>query len=473
MRWLFVFFLLAFASSAQSREVSFSWEPMEGASEYELQLSGIEDFTKPFITQKLQTPTFTSTLDPGKYFYRVRVIDQAKHPGKWSNIEPVIVASVGPELIKPAAGFETSYYEHLPEIEFTWKPTDLTAVYEIVIRDSTGTDVFHTTQDKTTYKNNFPAGEYTWQIRSMGKSPIPGRTPSFGDIPSDFSKSRNFKVTKNDLTKPILKTPLDKAKLMNHDSTFFSWTQDPHSHFADLNIESLDGEKTGSLKFDKIKDTSIKKTIEKSGRYRWSITSKEEATTPGVTSEYREFTVVDDPLFAGNYELELNSSYGTDTYLTNSSLQTYLPGQINQQSFSAGMHYGLSAGYYVFRSLGFFVSAREFPGTIENLGVNQKELDGQLRLRYGANGFFQEFWFGYRQMDIIEAENNPTSQAIDLVTTGPLFGTRLSAEVTSRFKIQATGFYYKPINYTSPQLAVVGPLTADVMGGSPWCEMEF
>lgn len=467
-----VLILLTLSISVQAREVSFSWEPMDGAQQYEIQLSASEDFTTPLKVQKLDSPAFSATLDPGKYFYRVRVIDKANHPGKWSNVAPVIVAPPAPDLIKPDSGYETSYYEHRPEIEFGWKAVDLTTMYEIVVKDSTGTEVVRTTLDKTTLKQSLPGGEYQWQVRSVGKSPIPGRN-SAADIPSEFSKPWTFKIKKNELDKPVLKTPADKAKVSNHDPIDFTWSQDSHSHFADLKIEELNTDKGENYIFPKLKDQSYKKTIEKGGTYRWSVLAKEDADTPGVSSETREFQVVEDPLFAGNYELELNMSYGTDTYLTTSSLQTMTSSSIEQQSFSAGMHYGLSAGYYVFRSLGFFVSAREAPVTVESLSTAQKELDGQLRLRFGANGFFQEFWFGYRSMDIIEAENNPTSQAMDISTTGPLGGTRISVEINPRLKIQGTGYYYKPLSYSSAQQANLGPFNADVMGGSFGVKWNF
>jgi hypothetical protein len=474
MKWHIAFLLmLIFPLSSFGREVSFSWEPMEGASEYEIQVSKTDDFSKPFLSQKLQTPSISSLMDPGKYFYRVRVIDQKKHPGKWSNSATVTVASLAPELTKPATGYETSYYEHQPDIEFEWKAVDITATYEIVIVDGAGTEVTRTTVDKASYKGSLPAGDYQWQVRSMGKSPIPGRDASVEEVPSEYSKFWKFKITKISLSKPILKTPLASAKISNHTETDFSWSQDPHSHFADVNIEELDVDKPDNLKFDKLKDKDIKKTIEKPGHYRWSVTAKEEATTPGVTSDTRDFYVLKDSLFAGNYELELNMSYGRDVYNTNSSLQVQNPQQINQTSMAYGGHYGLSLGYYVFRGFGFFVSAREAPIATETLNTTQKELDAQMRFRFGANGFFQEFWFGYRQMDIIEAENIPTSNAIDLSTTGPLFGTRIGIDLPYRLKLVGTGYYYKPLNFSSAQLATLGPVNADVFGGSVGLKYNF
>jgi len=472
-----IFLLCALVSSlisalACAREVSFSWEPMEGATGYEIQVSKSEDFKVPYLTQKLEQPTFTSSMEPGKYFYRVRVIDQEQHPGKWSDAAPVKVASPAPELQKPVSGYETSYYEHPPEIDFGWKIADLTALYEIEIVDGAGQEVLHTTVDSNQLKHSLPEGDYQWQVRSLGKSPIPGREGS-EDIPSDYSKPWHFKITKNKIDKPELITPTAGAKLFNRTPINFSWSQDAHTHFTDVNVEELDVDKASRLKFDNISGKDVKKSIEKPGHYRWSVTTKEEATSPGVTSETRDFYVLEDPLFAGNYELELNMSYGSDLYQTNSSLQTLTPTQIGQQSTASGMHYGLSLGYYVFRSLGFFVAARESSYSTENLTSQQTELDGQMRLRFGANGFFQEFWFGYRQMDILEAENNPTSKAMDLSTTGPLFGTRIGVDVTSRWKIVATGYYYKPLTFSSAQVSTLGPTNADVMGGSLGLKWNF
>ena len=430
--------LFIWSSATYARDVSFSWEPMDGALTYEIQVSNSKDFTTPIAAQKLKTPTFSTALNPGKYFYRVRVIDSGNHEGKWSEPAPVNVGSNPPDLLRPAADLQLSYFDRPPEVSFQWKPIDLTAVYEIVIRDSAGTEIFHTTQDKTSYKAVLSKGEYKWQVRSVGKSPIPGRQET-EDVPSEFTPERALKVTKNDVTKPILKTPADGAKLVSQSPVIFSWTQDPHTHFADIQIDKLDEEKEkkSPLKFENIKENSYSKKIEIPGHYQWSLLAKEDATSPGIESDTRQFTILDDPLFAGNYELEASLAYLNDVYLTNSSLQNLSPTQINQQSTSYGMQYGLSGGYYVFRSLGFFISIKEAPLSLENASTTQNELDGTLRLRYGANGFFQEFWFGYRKMDILEAENSPTSNTIDFVTTGPLVGSRISAEVIHLKRIRA------------------------------------
>jgi len=204
--------LMIWPRQSHAREVSFSWEPMEGATQYEIQLSKSEDCKQPFLDQKLQVPEFSSTLDTGRYFYRVRVIDKKKHNGKWSGISPIVIPPYPPELLKPSQDFETSYYEHKPEINFEWKATDLTATYEITILDGSGTEVLHTSADKNTFKTNLGGGEYQWQVKSLGKSAIPGVNGTNADIPSDFSKPWKFKVVQNKLEKPVLKTPADGAK---------------------------------------------------------------------------------------------------------------------------------------------------------------------------------------------------------------------------------------------------------------------
>jgi hypothetical protein len=436
---------------------------MEGATAYEIQVSRTKDFSKPLSTQRLKTPDFSTSLAPGKYFYRVRVVDTSNHPGKWTSPAPLKVANPPPDLISPADGFEAAYFDRPAEVIFKWKPSDLTAVYEIVIHDSSGTEVFHTTQDKTEYKANLPKGEYQWQVRTLGRSPIPGQTAT-DDVPSDFTKARVVKVKRNDLEKPTLISPVSGAHLTSQNSVDFSWKQDAHTHFADVDVEKLDGGKGDFKKIENVEGTSVSRKIEIPGDYRWSVTAKEEKTSPGITSDTRDFSILKDPLFAGNYELEVSTAYVTDVYQTNSSLQIQTPTQTQQQSTASGMRYGFSLGYYVFRSLGFFVSAQEGGLSLENTNSGPNEIDGTLRLRYGANGFFQEFWFGYREMDIMEAENTPRSQTIDFSTTGPLVGTRLSADVNSRIKIQATAYYYRPLSEN--QTMNYGPFNADVAGGS-------
>jgi hypothetical protein len=69
--------------------------------------------------------------------------------------------------------------------------------------------------------------------------------------------------------------------------------------------------------------------------------------------------------------------------------------------------------------------------------------------------------------------NIATSRAIDFLTTGPLFGTRIGIDLPNKLKLVGTGFYYKPLSFNSPQLATLGPTNADVFGGSVGLKWNF
>jgi len=105
--------------------------------------------------------------------------------------------------------------------------------------------------------------------------------------------------------------------------------------------------------------------------------------------------------------------------------------------------------------------------TVENLNAYMRETDLNLRVRFGSKGFNQEFWLGYRVMDLIEAENTPVQETTDFTVTGPLIGTRLTATVKPGWAAQFSAYYFKPLQ----NIEGIGGLTSDVFGlslGAKW-----
>ena len=124
----------------------------------------------------------------------------------------------------------------------------------------------------------------------------------------------------------------------------------------------------------------------------------------------------------GNYEIEISGSYANDLYSTTSTLQTNGGRFISQTSQTSASIYGLSAGYYLTRGLGFFFSQRGGSLSFESFNGYQKEQDLTLRLRMGGNGFSQEFWLGYRQMNFLEMEKYSHKREHKLFHHGPPIG---------------------------------------------------
>jgi hypothetical protein len=463
MKNLLILFCLLICIKVYAREVEFSWAPMPQALKYEIQVSKTAKFEKILATQVLEKPTYVTKLDVGRYFYRVRVIDIKGRPGKWSAAATVLIDPYSPELISPENGFETSYFEILPIVKFEWKTPQDKMSYEILIAKATGEKVLELKVNNPEYTTQkLPEGDYTWKVRTVTEN-----------ISSGYTEPRRFNIKKKELQPPRLITPEAEGVAASYRAVNFTWEQDPNTHFTDITYEKIksytvDGKLTKN-KHENLTGTAFKDPYQEPGLYKWWVTTKEAKNTPGVSSEIQNFELRGDVLSAGNYELEFSMSYADELYTTTSARQTLGLTQVSQQTQSSGMFVGFLGGYYVFESLGFFISQRTAKMSVENFSDLLSETDFQLRCRFGSRGFSQEFILGYRMMDLIEAENSPVITSTAFTTYGGLLGTRISASLSPVLKTQFNIFYFKPTS----NIQSINGLVADVYGGSLGLKWNF
>lgn len=463
MKILFIAGIVLTSLVASAREVEFSWDPMEGAIKYEIQVSDSQKFDKPMASGQVDKPTFNTQLPVGHFLYRVRVIDKKGRPGRWSQPSEVTVAPYAPDLISPKTGFEVSYFEVQPPLEFAWKAVDPKVEYEILVYKTSGQKALEEKVSGTSFKTSkLGEGEYMWKVRTVADQ----------KYISPYCEPRRITITKKPLKPPKLILPEKDGMAAAYREVFFEWEQDPITKYTDFHFEKFSAVQGGKLFKEKIPNlTGSKYTApyEEPGRYKWWVTTKEAKDTPGVTSDIQEFEVRNDVIAKGNYELEFSLSPVGDLYTTTSARQTAGSSMVAQQSTSSGMFVGFLGGYYPIESVGFFLSERTAQIGVENMNAYAQETDFQMRLRFGSKGFAQEFWLGYRLMDLVEAENTPAQTTTDFTTAGPLFGTRISATLLSGLKAQGSLYYFKP----TTNVEGIGNLTADVYGGSLGLKWNF
>lgn len=456
--------LLGYLTGAEcwAREVEFSWDPVEKASKYEIQISDSTKFDKPVATSKEDKPNYTANLGLGNYYYRVRVVDVKGRPGRWSQPQKVTVTPYSPELLEPKTGFAAEYYEVPPPLEFTWKPVEGSPEYEILIYKTTGQKILEAPVTGTKFDTSkVGEGEYFWKVRAVSNKAFL----------SAYSEPRRFVITKKPLTPPELITPAKDGISAAYREVGFTWKQDPVTKFTDLTYEKISG-RQGQKPFKKtipnISGSSYTAEYEEPGEYRWSIITKEAKDTPGIGSPVQGFEVRDDLISRGNYELEFSFSPADDLYATTSTRQTSGTA-VAMETKSTGTFTGFSGGYYPLASLGFFISTRTAPMTVEGTASYAQTSDATLRLRFGSKGFAQEFWFGYRIMDLVYAENTPSILSTRFTTMGGMLGTRMSATVAPGWKAQFSILYYKP----TATVEGTDGLTADVYEGSLGVKWNF
>jgi hypothetical protein len=197
------------------RQVSFSWQAVAGAINYELEI--VKERTGAFVTKE-SVGNVTSSIqrgfedDAAVYKWRVRAAN-SEGWGAWSNYANFVNGNTpgAPVLSRP---------EHNENIgrswtNFEWKPVPGADRYELEIKDSTG-QIYRTavvSGRTTSLQQDFPVdgGQYTWRVRS-------GNANGWGSI---WAPVRSFTVG-SPFAMPILLTPAANS-IQKEDEITFSW----------------------------------------------------------------------------------------------------------------------------------------------------------------------------------------------------------------------------------------------------------
>ena len=83
-------------ASADAGEGQFAWAASKGAARYDLQVGASPDLSEVQIKRDTDATSLAVTLDPGKYYWRMRAVEGDGKAGAWSAISPVIVPPHAP-----------------------------------------------------------------------------------------------------------------------------------------------------------------------------------------------------------------------------------------------------------------------------------------------------------------------------------------------------------------------------------------
>lgn len=429
-----ILILLFYVSVAESREVTFSWEPFENVLGYQIEVSPQMNFETTSIKKIMKTPTLTTELPMGTYYYRVRAIDMQKKAGYWSEPMKVIVSPYPPELTLPKNISEYSYFEIPPKIEFSWKPTEGEPIYELYIYKTTGKKMFEQKTSKPSMiVNSLHEGEYMWKVRTIYKN----------IYQSDYGEPRRFTIEKKPISEPILLDPIQNKQLAAYHNIKFSWSKDRAAHYTDIKIEKIEKGKSKVVHVENniFDSNDYQYTIEDDGHYIWTVTTKEDEKTQGLTSEPGKFLLQKDMISSDNYSME----FGLGLFSQISEFQNDRAGAGTRGSLSKTYSiFNLSGSYFLSESTGFRLNLAQGAYS-DNLPLYDWQFS--LSLRMGTSGFKQEFLLGYRQKDVYEFLTSPSPTTNSFTSNGPTIGTIIHVSVAPDWRIRIGGAYFKPISF--------------------------
>lgn len=172
MKHIYLFFIFTFITTnlyAEERKVNFSFEPVPGAQNYEIEIYLFEKDEPIFLKKhKTDTPSWNGELETGIYQFRLRSLDYRQIPGEWSEFVKFNVALPKPVIVRPLKDevIQSNSFD-LEEILFQWVPVRNVSYYHLIVKTVKGEIIFDEVISTPQKFINLKVGEsYQWSVVS-------------------------------------------------------------------------------------------------------------------------------------------------------------------------------------------------------------------------------------------------------------------------------------------------------------------
>jgi hypothetical protein len=261
--------------------ISFSWDALENASSYRLQVAK-PNFTNPIqivVDTLVSSTTFASQFAVGNYEWRVKGVNGG-YETPYTNRNFTILSNDDFEsntvvLQSPVNSFVTNTNQQ----SLSWQPVLGATSYDIQVFDSANTVISEESLTTTNWSFTFGEGSFQWRVRA-----------SNGSQQTLYSTRSLFVDTVNPNT-PTLILP-ESASILPAGDVSFSWSRTPISGTAESDsIYAYTNSSLTLLKFKAVAGTSPHIENLDEGTYYWFMKSFDDAGNVSAQSSVSSFTV--------------------------------------------------------------------------------------------------------------------------------------------------------------------------------------
>ena len=157
-------------SDSSKRKVSLELEAVDGATQYEIELTSKRNNKRQNF--KMKDPLWKASVRPGEYSLRMRAYDKRKVPGPWSESLPFLVKLPNAQLLSPIdlasvkADDDKSY-----SVEMKWAPVPDAKKYILKVTDLDSKEEFKDSFSSSEGSLRLPvAKKYSWSVTSVDKN---------------------------------------------------------------------------------------------------------------------------------------------------------------------------------------------------------------------------------------------------------------------------------------------------------------
>ncbi len=283
---------------AHAKEVRLEWDPIEGATSYEFEISrNGESVVKRRVEGGRNS--WGVKLPPGVYVFRLRAIDWSKQAGEWSEPSPLFSLPPAPEITIPQDQMTLDPTDMARGVGFRWKPVVGASKYKVEIQK--GGALYLSENIGVTgwlFKDALP-GDYAIRVASLIE--ITGPLPSGIDKaqwegePSDWVPFRVGKPEPVTLPRPS-KDPLEEPRtslaIMPTTSFFQTASMDPSTGLGIASVVS-------KFNFGLAIDLGVKISEAWALGARHRVLSTKLGDVSGTTVDSSEHTITSTDFFIG------------------------------------------------------------------------------------------------------------------------------------------------------------------------------
>ncbi|MCB0408413.1 MAG: hypothetical protein KDD34_09430, partial [Bdellovibrionales bacterium] len=201
----FTFYSPIVLSEEFQRSVNLEWEPVEGATMYEVQIVRILENGKKKapVTFSMESPLWQATINYGKYELSLRSYDDRSVPGDWSDPMEFLVRPPPPDIIQPQEKSTlSSNDDNREKVTFAWKPVSGAKSYQLKVSSVDGATNENISTESTSHSLHLSvAKEYAWKVIAVMKE---------GDLGEEAESPHLFRVLGTALQTPQIEKPVSK-----------------------------------------------------------------------------------------------------------------------------------------------------------------------------------------------------------------------------------------------------------------------
>ncbi|QSW87982.1 hypothetical protein J0383_17110 [Flavobacterium endoglycinae] len=267
-------------SLLSSSGVTFSWEAVESADKYQLQIA-IPNFETPkqiVLDTTVTKNSYTQQLNIGKYEWRIKAINSAYETAYFKNSFEVLnnddFQNNTVILLTPTNNLTTKTALQ----KLSWDAIIGATNYQLQILDENNTLVKEQSTEATLINFTFDEGKYTWKVRA-----------SNGTNQTLFT-SRSILIDTKAPNTPTLTAPVN-ASTTTATNINFQWNRTPISGSAERDsIYVYTNNALTNLNFKDRGTSPYNKTLT-TGTYYWFVKSFDDAGNTSARSTVFNFTI--------------------------------------------------------------------------------------------------------------------------------------------------------------------------------------